>query len=180
LVFDMRFLRNPHWDETLRPARGSDAESRYIAAIRLTPPEQIEDLLLLRFPATRRRESVRHHRVRLYGGRPGRSRRERLLAVAREGFSSQCGLRRKRMSNTKSALRGTRARSRTTLPPVSVPQDPRRRTSRELLRQFVGAEVVVSISGWPSAQRREQFAFARDPVSGRTIERKRMRRRVSE
>ncbi|MBA3897501.1 MAG: RNase adapter RapZ [Sphingomonadaceae bacterium] len=33
LVFDMRFLRNPHWDETLRPLSGLDAVvGEYIAA----------------------------------------------------------------------------------------------------------------------------------------------------
>src|SRR5690606_37745427 len=26
LMFDMRFLRNPHWDETLRPRTGLDPE----------------------------------------------------------------------------------------------------------------------------------------------------------
>ena len=33
LVFDMRFLANPHWNETLRPLTGCDAEvGEYIAA----------------------------------------------------------------------------------------------------------------------------------------------------
>ena len=33
LVFDMRFLRNPHWDPVLRPGTGLDADvSAYVAA----------------------------------------------------------------------------------------------------------------------------------------------------
>lgn len=53
LVFDMRFLRNPHWDPQLRPGTGLDAEvaqyvmadPAYEAAI-----SRIEDLLLLLLP----------------------------------------------------------------------------------------------------------------------------------
>lgn len=53
LVFDMRFLRNPHWDEDLRPLSGQDdAVAAYIAedpayhdAVR-----RIEELLLLLIP----------------------------------------------------------------------------------------------------------------------------------
>ncbi|HEX4693711.1 RNase adapter RapZ [Sphingomonas sp.] len=56
LVFDMRFLRNPHWDEALRPGTGLDpdvaayvaADPAYEAAIR-----QIEDLLILLLPRYR-------------------------------------------------------------------------------------------------------------------------------
>lgn len=53
LVFDMRFLRNPHWVDTLRPGTGKDADvSAYIAedpayAVAMT---QIEALLLLLLP----------------------------------------------------------------------------------------------------------------------------------
>lgn len=53
LVFDMRFLRNPHWVETLRPGTGQDADvSAYIAedpayAEAMT---QIETLLLFLLP----------------------------------------------------------------------------------------------------------------------------------
>ncbi len=53
LVFDMRFLRNPHWDPQLRPGTGLDAEvaqyvmddPAYEAAV-----SRIEDLLLLLLP----------------------------------------------------------------------------------------------------------------------------------
>ena len=53
LVFDMRFLRNPHWDATLRPLTGLDAQvgafvsadSGYLPAF-----ERIADLLALLIP----------------------------------------------------------------------------------------------------------------------------------
>ncbi|VXC40420.1 Nucleotide-binding protein Sala_2050 [Sphingomonas sp. T1] len=53
LVFDMRFLRNPHWDPRLRPGTGLDlevaqyvmADPAYEAAV-----SRIEDLLLLLLP----------------------------------------------------------------------------------------------------------------------------------
>ncbi len=56
LVFDMRFLRNPHWDADLRPGTGLDADvSAYImddpaydAAV-----SRIEDLLILLLPRYR-------------------------------------------------------------------------------------------------------------------------------
>ncbi|MBE2992108.1 RNase adapter RapZ [Sphingomonas sp. CFBP 13603] len=56
LVFDMRFLRNPHWDHDLRPGTGLDADvSAYImddpayeAAV-----SRIEDLLMLLLPRYR-------------------------------------------------------------------------------------------------------------------------------
>jgi len=53
LVLDMRFLRNPHWDEALRPGTGLDADvSAYIAADPAYGPalDQIEDLLKLLLP----------------------------------------------------------------------------------------------------------------------------------
>jgi RNase adapter protein RapZ len=56
LVFDMRFLANPHWDETLRPMTGQDAQvGDYI---RRDPAfeeafERIRDLLLLLLPRFR-------------------------------------------------------------------------------------------------------------------------------
>ncbi len=56
LMFDMRFLRNPHWDEALRPGTGLDADvSAYIAddpayAAAMT---KIEDLLILLLPRYR-------------------------------------------------------------------------------------------------------------------------------
>jgi UPF0042 nucleotide-binding protein len=53
LVLDMRFLRNPHWDEALRPGTGLDADvSAYIAADPAYGPalDQIEQLLRLLLP----------------------------------------------------------------------------------------------------------------------------------
>lgn len=53
LVLDMRFLRNPHWDEALRPGTGLDADvSAYIAADPAYGPalDQIESLLSLLLP----------------------------------------------------------------------------------------------------------------------------------
>lgn len=53
LVFDMRFLRNPHWDPDLRPGTGLDAD---VAAYIVADPayeaavSRIEDLLLLLLP----------------------------------------------------------------------------------------------------------------------------------
>lgn len=56
LVFDMRFLRNPHWDDALRPLSGLDeavalhirADPAYTEAV-----SRIEDLLLLLLPRYR-------------------------------------------------------------------------------------------------------------------------------
>jgi UPF0042 nucleotide-binding protein len=53
LVLDMRFLRNPHWEDTLRPGTGLDADvSAYIAADPAYAPalDQIEQLLRLLLP----------------------------------------------------------------------------------------------------------------------------------
>ena len=53
LVFDMRFLRNPHWVETLRPGTGKNAEvAAYVAADPAYEQAmaQIESLLLLLLP----------------------------------------------------------------------------------------------------------------------------------
>ena len=53
LVFDMRFLRNPHWDDVLRPLTGLDpAVADYIAADPAYEDavSRIEDLLLLLLP----------------------------------------------------------------------------------------------------------------------------------
>jgi UPF0042 nucleotide-binding protein len=53
LVFDMRFLRNPHWEATLRPGTGKDADvSAYIADDPAygQAMAQIESLLLLLLP----------------------------------------------------------------------------------------------------------------------------------
>ncbi|MBD8638140.1 RNase adapter RapZ [Sphingomonas sp. CFBP 13733] len=53
LVFDMRFLRNPHWDPQLRPGTGLDAEvAEYVMADPTyeAAVSRIEDLLLLLLP----------------------------------------------------------------------------------------------------------------------------------
>ena len=53
LVFDMRFLANPHWDPVLRPLTGDDAAvGAYVAADPAFAPafERIADLLLLLLP----------------------------------------------------------------------------------------------------------------------------------
>nr|WP_281393018.1 RNase adapter RapZ [Sphingomonas xinjiangensis] len=53
LVFDMRFLRNPHWEPLLRPGTGKDADvSAYIVEDPAYAPAmaQIEALLLLLLP----------------------------------------------------------------------------------------------------------------------------------
>ncbi|THD36640.1 MAG: RNase adapter RapZ [Sphingomonas sp.] len=56
LVFDMRFLRNPHWDEDLRGGTGLDADvAAYVAADPAydAAMTRIEDLLLLLLPRYR-------------------------------------------------------------------------------------------------------------------------------
>lgn len=56
LVFDMRFLRNPHWDPALRPGTGLDADvSAYVEADPAYPAamEQIGGLLELLIPRYR-------------------------------------------------------------------------------------------------------------------------------
>ncbi|MGJ3626418.1 RapZ C-terminal domain-containing protein [Sphingomonas sp. MMS24-JH45] len=56
LVFDMRFLRNPHWDPELRPLTGRDpAVAAYVAADPTYNKAlaRIEDLLLLLLPRYR-------------------------------------------------------------------------------------------------------------------------------
>ncbi|NIJ08816.1 UPF0042 nucleotide-binding protein [Sphingomonas vulcanisoli] len=53
LVFDLRFLRNPHWVPELRPGTGLDADvSAYIAEDEAYPEamQRIEELLLLLLP----------------------------------------------------------------------------------------------------------------------------------
>jgi RNase adapter protein RapZ len=53
LVFDMRFLRNPHWDNELRPMSGQDAAvGTHIAADPAYEDAvtRVEDLLLLLLP----------------------------------------------------------------------------------------------------------------------------------
>jgi UPF0042 nucleotide-binding protein len=53
LVLDMRFLRNPHWVESLRPGTGKDADvAAYVSADTAYPEamQRIEDLILLLLP----------------------------------------------------------------------------------------------------------------------------------
>lgn len=53
LVFDMRFLRNPHWNDALRPMSGLDAEvGRYVAddPAYEAAVSRIEDLVVLLLP----------------------------------------------------------------------------------------------------------------------------------
>lgn len=56
LVFDMRFLRNPHWEAALRPGTGLDGDvAAYVAGDPAYEPavSRIEDLLLLLLPRYR-------------------------------------------------------------------------------------------------------------------------------
>ena len=56
LVFDMRFLRNPHWDPALRPGTGIDSPvANYIAEDPAYEPavSRVEELLLLLLPRYR-------------------------------------------------------------------------------------------------------------------------------
>jgi UPF0042 nucleotide-binding protein len=93
LVFDMRFLRNPHWEEALRPGTGLDADvSAYIAADPAydAAMTQIEDLLLLLLP--RYRAEGKSYVTIAFGCTGGRHRSvhvaERVAARLRgEGFS---------------------------------------------------------------------------------------------
>jgi RNase adapter protein RapZ len=56
LMFDMRFLRNPHWDPALRPGTGLDPDvAAYVAADEAYEPAltRIEELLLMLVPRYR-------------------------------------------------------------------------------------------------------------------------------
>jgi UPF0042 nucleotide-binding protein len=93
LVFDMRFLRNPHWVEQLRPGTGRDANvSAYIAGDPAYDAAmvQIESLLLLLLP--RYRAEGKSYVTIAFGCTGGRHRSvhvaERVAARLRnEGFS---------------------------------------------------------------------------------------------
>lgn len=93
LVFDMRFLRNPHWVEKLRPGTGLDADvSTYIAGDSAYEAAlaQIESLLLLLLP--RYRAEGKSYVTIAFGCTGGRHRSvhvsERVAARLRaEGFS---------------------------------------------------------------------------------------------
>ncbi len=93
LVFDMRFLRNPHWVEQLRPGTGLDADvSAYVAGDPAYDAAlaQIESLLLLLLP--RYRAEGKSYLTIAFGCTGGRHRSvhvgERVAARLRdEGFS---------------------------------------------------------------------------------------------
>ncbi|MFN2100087.1 RNase adapter RapZ [Altererythrobacter sp. MF3-039] len=93
LVFDMRFLDNPHWDEALREQTGQDeAVGAYIERDEAFAPafERIRDLLLFLIPQYR--EEGRSYLNIAFGCTGGRHRSvftaERMAQVLRdEGFS---------------------------------------------------------------------------------------------
>ena len=93
LVFDMRFLRNPHWDRELRPRTGQDADvAAYIAddPAYETAVGQIEALLLTLLP--RYAEEGKAYVTIGFGCTGGRHRSvhvtERIAeTLRREGFS---------------------------------------------------------------------------------------------
>lgn len=93
LVLDMRFLRNPHWVESLRPGTGKDADvAAYVAADRAYPEAitRIEELLLLLLP--RYQAEGKSYVTIAFGCTGGRHRSvhvaERVAARLREaGFS---------------------------------------------------------------------------------------------
>lgn len=93
LVFDMRFLRNPHWVEALRPGTGQDRDvSDYVAADPAygQAMEQIESLLLLLLP--RYQAEGKAYVTIAFGCTGGRHRSvhvaERIAArLRKEGFS---------------------------------------------------------------------------------------------
>ncbi|MGN6622019.1 MAG: RNase adapter RapZ [Sphingomonas sp.] len=93
LVFDMRFLRNPHWNEALRPGTGLDADvGAYVAADPAyeAAMAQIESLILLLLP--RYRAEGKAYVTIAFGCTGGRHRSvhvaERMASRLRaEGFS---------------------------------------------------------------------------------------------
>ncbi len=93
LVLDMRFLRNPHWVESLRPGTGKDADvAAYVAGDRAYPEAitRIEELLLLLLP--RYQAEGKSYVTIAFGCTGGRHRSvhvaERVAARLREtGFS---------------------------------------------------------------------------------------------
>ncbi len=97
LVFDMRFLRNPHWDAQLRPGTGLDADvSAYIAADPAYEDAvgRIEELLMLLLP--RYRAEGKSYVTVAFGCTGGRHRSvhvaERVAARLRAaGFSPTVG-----------------------------------------------------------------------------------------
>ncbi len=97
LVFDMRFLRNPHWDAQLRPGTGLDADvAAYVAADPAYEDAvgRIEELLMLLLP--RYRAEGKSYVTVAFGCTGGRHRSvhvaERVAARLRAaGFSPTVG-----------------------------------------------------------------------------------------
>ena len=93
LVFDMRYLRNPHWDDALRPKTGlSDDVGAYIAAdpAYAESLDKIESLLLTLLP--RYQEQGKAYVTMAFGCTGGRHRSvhvaERVAkSLRRAGFS---------------------------------------------------------------------------------------------
>ncbi|MFC7703121.1 RNase adapter RapZ [Plastorhodobacter daqingensis] len=90
MVFDCRFLRNPYWDETLRPLNGQDAEvAAYVAQDPRFAPffDQVRDLIGLVLPA--QLEEGRTHVAIAFGCTGGQHRSvamaEKLAATLAEG-----------------------------------------------------------------------------------------------
>ncbi|MBX3593044.1 RNase adapter RapZ [Sphingomonas sp.] len=114
LMFDMRFLRNPHWVESLRPGTGQDADvSAYIAgdvayAEALT---RIEDLLLTLLP--RYRAEGKAYVTIAFGCTGGRHRSvhcaERVAARLRDGGFSPTVTHRDLQTAPQDSLEGTPA-----------------------------------------------------------------------
>ena len=90
LVFDMRFLRNPHWVEQLRPGTGRDADvSAYIAGDPAYDAAlaQIESLLLLLLP--RYRAEGKSYVTIAFGCTGGRHRSVHVAARSRHGCATK-------------------------------------------------------------------------------------------
>ena len=114
LVFDMRFLRNPHWVPELRPGTGLDADvSAYVAADPAyeAAVSRIEDLLLLLLP--RYRAEGKSYLTIAFGCTGGRHRSvhvtQRVAARLRDaGFSPHGHTPRSRRRPAGLARRGAR------------------------------------------------------------------------
>jgi RNase adapter protein RapZ len=70
LLFDVRFVPNPHWVPELRPLRGTDADVRSMSSKPKGPPSSSTGRRAARFPHPAVRggvEVIPHHRNRLHG-----------------------------------------------------------------------------------------------------------------
>ncbi len=90
MVFDCRFLRNPHWDETLRPEDGRAApvqdyiaEDARFAAFR----DQIADMLGLLLPAFR--EEGKSHLTVAFGCTGGKHRSVAMAEITGQNLAEQ-------------------------------------------------------------------------------------------